>query len=45
MIKTKLSIVFDDALSKETIIKKKQVILVGTLNHFSKEKKIGISQR
>jgi hypothetical protein len=39
MNKTKLSIVLDDALPKETIIKKKQVILDGTLTHLSKERK------
>jgi hypothetical protein len=39
MNKTKLSVVFGDTLLKETIIKKKQVTLDGTLTHFSKERK------
>jgi hypothetical protein len=39
MNKTKLSVVFDDALPKKTIIKKKQVTLHETLTHLSKEKK------
>jgi hypothetical protein len=46
MNKTKLNIVFDDALQKGTIIKKKEINLDGTLTHLSKErKKIKISQR
>jgi hypothetical protein len=39
MNKTKLNVVYDDVLPKGTTIKKKQVILDGTLTHLSKERK------
>jgi hypothetical protein len=39
MNKTKLRVVYDNVLPKGTIIKKKQVILDGTLTHLSKERK------
>jgi hypothetical protein len=39
MNKTKLNVVFDNALQKLNVTKKKQVILHGTLTHLSKERK------
>jgi malonyl CoA-acyl carrier protein transacylase len=37
--KTKLSVLYDDVLPKVNVIKKKQVIVDGTLTHLSKERK------
>jgi hypothetical protein len=39
MNKSKLSVVYDGALPKLSVIKKKQVTLDGTLTHLSKERK------